>query len=124
MPSDQTHPLRVGLIGYGLAGRVFHAPLIAATPDLQLSAVVTRDPERRATLQAEHPGAAALDTPDELWARVHELDVVVVATPNRTHVPLARAALQAGLHARSRLRHAPAASCSPCSRTAAGMAIS
>jgi predicted dehydrogenase len=97
VPSEETHPLRVGLIGYGLAGRVFHAPLIAATPDLRLSAVVTRDPERRVMLQAEHPGAAALDTPDQLWARVADLDVVVVATPNRTHVPLARAALQAGL---------------------------
>jgi predicted dehydrogenase len=90
-------PLRVGLLGYGLAGRVFHAPLIAACPGLRLAAVVSRDPERREALRAVHPDAAALDTPEQLWERASELDLVVVATPNRSHVPLARAALQAGL---------------------------
>ena len=90
-------PLRVGLVGYGLAGSVFHAPLIAATPGLELAAVVTRDPERRAKLRASHPRASAVDTPEELWARAADLDLAVVATPNRSHVPLARAALQAGL---------------------------
>jgi scyllo-inositol 2-dehydrogenase (NADP+) len=97
MEPRRSGPLRVGLIGYGLAGSVFHAPLIAATPDLELAAVVTRDPERREKLLARHPGAAALDTPEELWARASELDLAVVATPNRSHVPLARAALRAGL---------------------------
>lgn len=90
-------PLRVGLLGYGLAGRVFHAPLIAACPGLALAAVVNRDPERRAALHAAYPEAVALDTPEQLWARASTLDLVVVATPNRSHVPLARAALQAGL---------------------------
>ena len=90
-------PLRVGLLGYGLAGRVFHAPLIRACPGLALAAVVTRSPERRAALHAACPDALALDTPDELWARAPDLDLVVVATPNRSHVPLARAALRAGL---------------------------
>jgi len=97
MSEPQTAPLRVGLLGYGLAGRVFHAPLIAATPGLELAAVVTRDPERRRALQATHPGAAVLDTPDDLWARAGALELVVVATPNRSHVPLAHAALAAGL---------------------------
>jgi predicted dehydrogenase len=85
------------LLGYGLAGRVFHAPLIAATPGLTLAAVVTRDPERRAALHAAHPGAIALATPEQLWAHASHLDLVVVATPNRSHAPLARAALDAGL---------------------------
>jgi predicted dehydrogenase len=97
MSTGSPPPLRVGLLGYGLAGRVFHAPLIAASPDLALAAVVTRDPERRAALHAAHPEAVALDTPDELWARASTIDLVVVATPNRSHIPLARAALQAGL---------------------------
>ncbi len=94
---DSAGPLRVGLLGYGLAGRVFHAPLIAACPDLVLAAVVTRDPERRAALHAMHPDAEALDAPEQLWERAGSLDLVVVATPNRSHVPLARAALHAGL---------------------------
>ncbi len=97
MASTRARPLRVGLLGYGLAGSVFHAPLIAATPDLELAAVVTRDPERRAKLYARHPRATPLDTPDELYARASDLDLAVVATPNRSHVSLARAALQAGL---------------------------
>ena len=41
-------PLRVAVVGYGLAGRVFHAPLVAAEPDMQVAAIVTSDPERRA----------------------------------------------------------------------------
>jgi len=95
--SASPRPLRVGLIGYGLAGRVFHAPLIAACPELALAAVVTRDPERRSALRLAYPEAAVLDAPDQLWARASSLELVVVATPNRSHVPLARAALQAGL---------------------------
>jgi predicted dehydrogenase len=95
--TDSPRPLRVGLLGYGLAGRAFHAPLIAACPDLVLAAVVTRDPERRAALRAMYPDAEALDAPEQLWERAGSLDLVVVATPNRSHAPLARAALQAGL---------------------------
>lgn len=97
MTSPTGRPLRVGLLGYGLGGRVFHAPLIAATPGLSLAAVVTRDPERRAQLRASHPGAEPLDTPEALLERRGDLDLVVVCTPNRTHAPLARAALEAGL---------------------------
>lgn len=89
--------VRVGLIGYGLAGSVFHAPLIAATPGMRLSAIVTSNPERVEAARAAHPGAAIVDSAERLWERAEELDLVVVASPNRTHVPLARAALAAGL---------------------------
>jgi predicted dehydrogenase len=88
---------RVGLIGYGLGGSVFHAPLIAATPGLGLAAVVTRDPARRAQAAREHPNAQLLDGADALWARASEIDLVVIASPNGTHAPLALAALEAGL---------------------------
>lgn len=88
-------PLRTGLLGYGVAGRVFHAPLLAATPGVELAAIVTADPGRRARAAAEHPGATLLDTSDELFAL--DLDLVVVASPNRTHVPLALAAVEAGV---------------------------
>lgn len=89
--------LRVGLLGYGVAGRVFHAPLIAATPGLRLDAVVTRDPRRREQVRAEHPDARLVDDADQLWRAAGSLDLVVVATPNRQHVPMARAAVAAGL---------------------------
>lgn len=89
--------LRVGLVGYGTAGSAFHAPLISTTPGLRLSAIVTADPGRRRAAAQTYPGAALLDTADALWASAGDLDVVVVASPNRTHAPLARAALDAGL---------------------------
>ncbi|WP_282204231.1 Gfo/Idh/MocA family oxidoreductase [Kitasatospora fiedleri] len=91
--------LNVGLIGYGIAGAVFHAPLISTTPGLRLAAVVTSDPERRARVSREHPQAELFADADALRAAAPGLglDLVVVASPNRTHVPLATAALEAGL---------------------------
>ncbi|MER5892653.1 Gfo/Idh/MocA family oxidoreductase [Streptomyces sp. NPDC001876] len=90
-------PLRVGLVGYGLAGSVFHAPLIAATEGLLLDTVVTSNEERQAQARAEFPGVRFAASPDELLARADELDLIVIASPNRTHVPIATAALEAGL---------------------------
>ncbi|MFF8031110.1 Gfo/Idh/MocA family oxidoreductase [Streptomyces sp. NPDC016626] len=92
-------PLRVGLVGYGLAGSVFHAPLIAATEGLALDTVVTSNPERQRQARAEFPDVRLAATPDELFDRAGELDLIVIASPNRTHVPLATAALEAGLPA-------------------------
>lgn len=88
----------VGLIGYGVAGAVFHAPLIAATPGLRLTHIVTAAPERVRAALGMHPQAAVLPDPQSLWQHASELDLVVVATPNNTHAPLTRAALNAGLH--------------------------
>ncbi|TGB08447.1 Gfo/Idh/MocA family oxidoreductase [Streptomyces sp. MZ04] len=91
-------PLRVALIGYGLAGSVFHAPLIAATEGLALDTVVTSNPERQAQARAEFGDELRFAaTADELWDRADELDLVVIASPNKTHVALATAALKAGL---------------------------
>ncbi|GAA2453083.1 Gfo/Idh/MocA family oxidoreductase [Streptomyces lavendulocolor] len=92
-----TGPLRVGLVGYGLAGSVFHAPLIAATEGLVLDTVVTSAPERRQQARTAFPDVRFAASPDELWARAGELDLIVIASPNKTHVPLATAALEAGL---------------------------
>jgi scyllo-inositol 2-dehydrogenase (NADP+) len=90
-------PLRVGLIGYGLAGAVFHAPLISAIGGLEVASVVTSNPERRARAEADLPGVRVLDHAEALWELAGEHALVVVASPNRTHVPLARAAIDAGL---------------------------
>ncbi|MFF5253730.1 Gfo/Idh/MocA family oxidoreductase [Streptomyces leeuwenhoekii] len=90
-------PLRVGLVGYGLAGSVFHAPLIAATEGLTLDTVVTSNPERQQQARAEFGAVRIASGTDELFGRAAELDLVVIASPNKTHVPLAAAALEAGL---------------------------
>jgi predicted dehydrogenase len=89
--------IRVGLIGYGLAGSAFHAPLIGTTRGMRLAFVVTSNPERAAQARAQNRGVEVVDSTDRLWNRAGEMDLVVVASPNRTHVPLARAALRAGL---------------------------
>ena len=89
--------IRVGLIGYGLGGSAFHARLIATTAGMRLAAIVTSSPERVRQARADHPGAETVDSADRLWERADALDLVVVSSPNRTHVPLAREALAAGL---------------------------
>ncbi len=82
-----------------MAGESFHGPFIAAVDGLELAAIVTSDPERRRRASLAHPGAALLATTDELWAHSAGLglELAVVATPNRHHVPMARAAMAAGL---------------------------
>lgn len=77
---------------------MFHAPLIEATPGLSLAAIVTSNEERRDDARRAHPRATIFHDTTQLWAHAQELDLVVVASPNRTHVPLALTALAAGLH--------------------------
>jgi predicted dehydrogenase len=84
----------VALIGYGYAGRTFHAPLIRATRGLELVAIASRQVER---LRDEIPHAAVVPSAAEACA-LASVDLVVVATPNETHVPIAAAALGAGKH--------------------------
>lgn len=86
--------IRVGLIGYGFAGKTFHAPLIGAEAGLDLVAVASSD---AAKVHADWPGVAVFGDPIEL-ATSDSVDLVVVASPNDTHAPLARAALLAGKH--------------------------
>ncbi|UTH72580.1 oxidoreductase [Chromobacterium sp. IIBBL 290-4] len=88
-----TERLRVGL-GYGYVGATFHAPLIDAVPGLELFAIVTSKPEQ---VMRDWPQARALSSPDALFA-CDDIDLVVIATPNDSHFPLARAALAAGKH--------------------------
>jgi predicted dehydrogenase len=88
--------LRVAIIGYGLSGRVFHAPLIAATRGLTVTSVVTSSPERQAQVAADHPQARLLSSAERVWER-DDHDLVVVATPNDTHAALATAAIDRGL---------------------------
>ena len=92
--------VRVGLLGFGHGGEVFHAPLIHATPGLTLAAVVTTNPERRARVVRDYPAARIASSAAELWdaAAGLSLDLVVVATPNKSHAPLALEALASGHH--------------------------
>src|SRR5438105_5421832 len=89
--------LRVAIIGYGLAGSVFHAPLVSSVAGMEVAAIVTSNPRRQEHAQRDYPGARVLSTADELWHHPSRYDLVVVAAPNRSHVPLGMAAMNAGL---------------------------
>ena len=80
-------PLRVGLIGFGLAGAAFHAPLIAAVPRLRLASIVTANPERAGQARSAYPEARVLPDAEALFAASGEHGLVMVASPNRFHVP-------------------------------------
>ncbi len=82
----------VGLIGFGLAGRYFHAPLIHAVPGLRLAAVVQRNSDTAAKL---YPGVRVVRSVEELLA-INSIRLVVIATPNQTHFPFAVQCFEAG----------------------------
>jgi len=88
---------RTGLIGFGLAGSVFHAPLITATPGLELSTIVTANPERAERARHEYPGARIEADAEAVWERAEDHELVVVAAPNEAHVELAARGIDAGL---------------------------
>ncbi len=84
----------VAVIGFGLAGRVFHAPFVHAVPGLKLEAIVQRRGDEAA--QA-YPSARILRSVEEALNDA-AIQLIVVATPNETHYTLAREALLAGKH--------------------------
>jgi predicted dehydrogenase len=96
--SESAAPIRVAVVGYGLGGAAFHAPFVSTTAGLELSAIVTRDAKRQDQVKRDYPGVKIVADVDELWKPTAEIDIVVISTPNRTHVPLTVAAIEAGLH--------------------------
>jgi predicted dehydrogenase len=91
-----TTPIRTGIIGFGLSGRVFHAPFIATNPAFSLDLVSTSSPERAADAAAHHPGVEIVDSADALLARAGDLDLVILASPAHAHLEQGLAALEAG----------------------------
>jgi scyllo-inositol 2-dehydrogenase (NADP+) len=86
--------IRVGLVGFGLAGRVFHAPLVSSVEGLELAAVVERSSSNAA---ARYSGVTTYRTIEELLADT-SIKLVVIATPNSTHYDIALRALEAAKH--------------------------
>lgn len=87
-------PLRVALIGYGFVGQTFHSPLLRSIPGLSLELIASREAAR---VHADLPAVRV--TSDYLAAvRDPAIDLVVIASPNQTHAPLASSALAAGKH--------------------------
>jgi scyllo-inositol 2-dehydrogenase (NADP+) len=86
--------LTVGLVGFGLSGRYFHAPFLAVNPKFQLSKIASNRPDAVREFDASIEWVA---TPDELFADP-AIDLVFICSPNDTHVAYARLALEAGKH--------------------------
>lgn len=93
-----SRPLGVLLLGYGLAGRVFHTPLIGACDGLELRSIVTRDDQRRAQAVGDVPAARIHATFEDALADGDDIDLVVVANANLAHAPDALRAIAAGRH--------------------------
>jgi scyllo-inositol 2-dehydrogenase (NADP+) len=91
---EESDVIGVGLVGYGMASRVFHAPVIESVPSLRLKKIVERRGEES---RGRHAGAETVRELDEVL-RDDDIELVVVATPNESHYDLASRALSAGKH--------------------------
>ncbi len=90
--------LQVLLLGYGLAGRLFHTPLMLATPGYNICGVVTRDTERTQQALTDIPGVAVFESLEVALRDAPQIDLVVVANANRAHVRDTHQAIAAGKH--------------------------
>jgi scyllo-inositol 2-dehydrogenase (NADP+) len=95
--SARTAPIRTAIIGFGLAGRVFHAPLISSNADYSLDVIVTSDADRAESAKRAYPRTRIVDDILDVWTS--ELDLVVIASPPVTHAGLAHEALERGFAA-------------------------
>jgi predicted dehydrogenase len=87
---------RVALVGFGFGGSMFHAPFIAAEPRLELTSIVTANPQRQTEVLARYPRTRILQRVEDLLGELDDVDLVVVSTPNATHVAIAEEVLARG----------------------------
>ncbi|CAA2929625.1 putative oxidoreductase YdgJ [Arsenophonus endosymbiont of Bemisia tabaci Q2] len=89
-------PIKVGLIGYGFAGKTFHVLFITTIEGFQLSAIVSSDEQK---VKKDWPNVPIFASLEQLFAEQPEVSLIVIPTPNKTHfLPLAKQALEAGKH--------------------------
>ena len=81
-----------GLIGFGLGGKAFHAPVISAVPGMRLAAVLQRTGNSAAEI---YPDVKIVRSIEEMLA-ISSIRIVAISTPNDTHFPYAKACLEAG----------------------------
>ncbi|QIL76604.1 Gfo/Idh/MocA family oxidoreductase [Hymenobacter sp. HDW8] len=89
-----TTSIQAGLLAYGMSGKVFHAPFLAAHPGFTLRAVTERHQKQA---QQDYPGVISYDSVGALLADP-KIELIVVNTPSNTHFELAKQALQAEKH--------------------------
>jgi scyllo-inositol 2-dehydrogenase (NADP+) len=86
--------LKVGIAGYGLAGRSFHAPILAGT-NFEVTAVLTTNDVRKRHAKEDFPTVKIVSTIEELCAQ--DLDLIVIASGNQVHLSQALTAINAGI---------------------------
>ncbi len=89
--------IKIGILGYGMAGQTFHAPIIASVEGLEIAAIRTRNKDNIARARNLIPGVNIVQDNEEI-INDPEIDLVLVLTPNEYHFPLAKAALEKDKH--------------------------
>ena len=89
--------LKTGIIGFGVGGNTFHAPIIYTTEGFEITRIRARKESEVALAQQHYPDALLTDNADDIIDD-ENIDLVVIATPNGSHHPLAKQALLAGKH--------------------------
>ncbi|MBC3538850.1 oxidoreductase [Rufibacter sediminis] len=97
MTTEARTTIRVGLIGFGMAGRIFHAPFIHLVPGLELVRIRESREENIQIARSRYPQAIITSQADDI-IQDPAIDLVIVATPNSSHYALAKQALNAGKH--------------------------
>ncbi|KAL9025643.1 MAG: hypothetical protein Q9180_007627, partial [Flavoplaca navasiana] len=90
-------PYNIGIIGFGAAAKVFHIPLIEVTPELNLYAIVQRNPTSENDASKAHPGIKSYTAAEEM-VKDDAVDIAVITTTPASHFELARLALENAKH--------------------------
>ncbi len=89
--------INTGLIGYGMAGRIFHAPFLNIVPGFNLTKICTNNPDSIKLANERYPQTTIVNKPEDIFSD-ENIDLIFVLTPNETHYELTKRALLAGKH--------------------------
>src|SRR3982750_3203173 len=89
--------IKVGLVGFGVGGQIFHAPVLTPVKGLELTKIRASRPEQVEVARAKYPQSEIVTAPEEIFNDPN-IDLVVISTPNTSHFSLASQALEAGKH--------------------------
>ncbi len=89
--------IKVGLIGFGVGGQIFHAPVLTTIKGLELMKIRATKPEQISVAKTKYPQAKIVSTSEEIF-NDKNIDLVVITTPNTSHHSLATQSLKAGKH--------------------------
>jgi predicted dehydrogenase len=89
--------IKVGLIGFGVGGQIFHAPVITSVPGLKLTKIRACRPEQVSVAKMKYPQAEIVSTSEEIF-NDPDIDLVIISTPNTSHYSLALQSLEGGKH--------------------------